>query len=233
MPGEDKANSRVVASALHRALDRAFPAQAGRTLSGLLMLSGGLDSVALLANLLQETEQRLYVHHLEIQNFENRQRAENAALEQVLAYCRAHYRDFSYSTSQSEFLLGRGGGFDLTLVLFTAARVHTALGQVVDVIYTGHVSPTRAEIVEGSAVFNACYINKRHKPSWMWPLAHLRKADIYAAIPRELAEMTWSCRRPIYREGDYLPCGACHACRSRAEAARLLGEAGRGREGSS
>ncbi len=148
--------------------------------SGLVMFSGGLDSVALLANLLQETDQALHVHHIEIQNYENRAQAENDAVRRTLAHFRQHYREFSYSSSKSEFPLGRGGGFDLTLVLFTAARVHTALGRVVDIVYTGHIAPTQAEILEGSAVFNACYINKRFKPKWLRPLAHLKKRDIYA-----------------------------------------------------
>jgi 7-cyano-7-deazaguanine synthase in queuosine biosynthesis len=181
------------------------------------MLSGGLDSVALLANVLQETDQRVHAHHIELRNFENRWQAEQEALDKVLAYCREHNRAFSYTSSTLDFPVGRGGGFDLTLVLFTAARVHTALGCVVDIVYTGHIAPTRAEIVEGSAVFNGCYINKRFKPLWLWPLAHLRKREVYASIPPELAEMTWSCRRPVHEEGGYRPCGACHACRSRAE----------------
>jgi 7-cyano-7-deazaguanine synthase in queuosine biosynthesis len=186
------------------------------------MLSGGLDSVALLVNLLEETDQRLHAHHIQIQNYERRSQAEGHALERILAYCRAHYRPFAYTTSGSDFPLGRGGGYDLTLALFTAARVHTALASVVDIVYTGHIAPSRVEILEGAAVFNACYINKRFKPLWLRPLAHLKKADIYRSIPRELAEMTWSCRKPVHREEGYVPCGACHACKSRARAVGWL-----------
>jgi 7-cyano-7-deazaguanine synthase in queuosine biosynthesis len=188
------------------------------------MLSGGLDSVALLANLLQQTDQRLHVHHIKLQNYENRSEIENRAIDRILAYSREHYRPFSYSTSGSDFPLGKGGGYDLTLVLFTAARVHTALGRTVDIVWTGHISPTRAEIIEGSAVFNACHINKRFKPMWLWPLAHLKKIDIYDSIPRELADLTWSCRRPVAEAERYTPCGQCHACRSRAEVGRILAQ---------
>jgi hypothetical protein len=209
-----QSKNRVVADALHKTLRRAFPSVSGRVYSGLLMFSGGLDSVALLANLLQETEQSLHVHHIEIQNYENRAQAENDAVRRTLAYFHQHYREFSCSFSKSEFPLGRGGGFDLTLVLFAAARVHTALGRVVDIVYTGHIAPTQAEILESSAVFNACYINKRFKPKWLRPLAHLRKRDIYESIPRELADLAWSCRRPVYTGEGYEPCGRCHTCRS-------------------
>ena len=115
------------------------------------MFSGGLDSVALLANLLQETEQSLHAHHIEIQNYENRARAENDAVRRTLAYFNGHYRDFSYSSSKSEF-----------------------------------------------------------------PLAHLKKRDIYESIPRELADLAWSCRKPVHTAAGYEPCGRCHTCRSLA-----------------
>ena len=215
-------SKRAVANALNREVRRALPTARQRSHSALLMLSGGLDSVALLANVLAETDQRLHVHHIEIQNFEDRQEVENEAVDKVLAHLRQHYRPFSYSTSKSEFPLGKGGGFDLTLVLFTAARVHTALASVIDIVYTGHIAPNRPEILEGSAVFNACYINKRFKPVWLWPLARLKKIEIYESTSRELADLTWSCRKPV-REGDaFRPCGACHACLSRAEVRRAL-----------
>jgi hypothetical protein len=213
--------SRAVANALQQEVRRALPAASSRRYSALLMLSGGLDSVSLLANILEETDHSLHTHHIEIQNYENRLQAENEALQAVLAYCRERYRAFSFSTSKSEFPLGRGGGFDLTLVLFTAARVHTALGRVIDIVYTGHIAPTRPEILEGSAVFNACYINKRFKPVWLRPLDRLKKIDIYDSIPQELAELTWSCRRPVYQGDSYRPCGQCHTCRSMAEVFRL------------
>lgn len=222
MPTADRTPSNAVANGLQQEIVRAFPGQKLRAHSALLMLSGGLDSVALLVNILQETNQTLHAHHIEIQNFENRRQAENDALHRILAYCREHYRPFSFTTSVSEFPLGLGGGYDLTLALFTAARVHTALARVVDIVYTGHVAPSEAEILEGAAVFNACYISKRFKPLWLRPLAHLKKADVYRSIPRELAEMTWSCRKPVNDDKAYKPCGNCHACRSLAQVASLL-----------
>jgi len=224
-------SNSAVANALKREVRRALPATSPRRHSALLMLSGGLDSVALLANVLAETEHRLHVHHIEIQNFENRRQVENEAVDLVLAYLRQHYRPFSYSSSRSEFPLGKGGGFDLTLVLFTAARVHTALASILDIVYTGHIAPNRPEILEGSAVYNACYINKRFKPVWLWPLARLKKIDIYQSIPEELAELTWSCRKPVREFDAFRPCGQCHACSSRAEVDRLMVTRGQARIG--
>ena len=221
---EDRRSSRVVANALHRAIDEAFPHKRSREYSGLLMLSGGLDSVALLVNILMETRQTLHAHHVEIQNFENRVQAENDAIRNILDHCRRNFREFTYTSSKSEFHLGLGGGLDITLVMFTAARVHMALGQVIDVVYTGDLRPSRSTVLESTAVFDACYTNRRFKPKWLRPLAKLKKIDIYESLPRELADMTWSCRKPVFTGKDYTACGTCHACKSRAEVSRALDE---------
>ncbi|MFX0139568.1 MAG: 7-cyano-7-deazaguanine synthase [Candidatus Hodarchaeota archaeon] len=73
------------------------------------------------------------------------------------------------------------------------------------------------DIIVETAVYNACYINRQHKPVLLRPLIFLKKIDVYESIPKELAEMTWSCRRPIYKGNTYEICGKCHACKSREE----------------
>lgn len=189
----------------------------------LLMFSGGLDSVALLWNLLQHTEQKLHVHHIEICNFENRDRAENMAIDRVMEYVKDTCRDFDYSVSANIFNLGKGGGLDQTLALFTASRVVAALGGTETFVYTGHIQPALWEMQEGAAVFNACFIGKRWKPLWLTPLSHVaggfqqRKVNIYESMPQELADMTWSCRKPVWDDTDTVPtpCGTCHACKGR------------------
>ena len=52
----------------------------------LTMLSGGIDSVAMAYMLLQKGE-KLHIHHVEIENEENRAIAENVAVKNVLEYC--------------------------------------------------------------------------------------------------------------------------------------------------
>jgi 7-cyano-7-deazaguanine synthase in queuosine biosynthesis len=213
--------NRVLAKALAQTFAQSrlgsVAAAGGRPLRCLLMLSGGLDSVALLANLLAETPHHVHAHHIEIDNYEQRTRAENEALTKVVAYCKHHYRPFDYTTSGSQFPLGKGGGYDLTLSLFVAARVCSALGGQIDAVITGH-RDTHFEILsEGAAVFHACFINKRTHPEWLRPLTKMPKRDIYESIPPKLATLSWSCRRPVHGEGGaYSACGACHSCRELA-----------------
>jgi 7-cyano-7-deazaguanine synthase in queuosine biosynthesis len=44
---------------------------------------------------------------------------------------------------------------------------------------------------------------------------HATKRELAASLPPELVELTWSCRRPVRRGGDWVPCGACKACLAR------------------
>jgi hypothetical protein len=195
-----------------------------------LMFSGGLDSVALLGSVLEHTQQDLHVHHIEIRNFENRHEAENRSIDEVMAFCEKAYRPFTYTSSVSEFNIGMGGGTDLMLSMFVAARLTVALGSQVDIVYTGHIISPFWELSEGAAVFNACFINRRFKPEWLTPLKHIdgafadRKIDIFEAIPRELAEHTWSCRKPVKHGSDYQACDQCHACKARATLAATIAD---------
>ena len=208
--------SEKVRKALFQSMESAFLDEKVRV-NSLVMLSGGLDSVALLVNLLEHTNHRIHAHHVEIANSERRVHAENQALEGVLAFLRRDYRKFTYSTSKCELMLGTGGGTDMTLTMFMAARVTIATGCTTELVWTGHYSQTATqEIAESSAVFAACFANIRYKPVWMMPFRHCLKLDVYGSIPRELADMTWSCRTPLFENQRFSECGQCHACETRA-----------------
>lgn len=211
-------NNRKLVDALKANLDDAFTRRVPENVRSLIMLSGGVDSVALLANTLSETTHKIHAHHIEIVSGDGRDIAETEALDKVIDYCRANYRDFDYTTSKSEFDRELGVGLDLTLTLFTASRVFTALGGGIDIVFTGHMALRPPQVIEGAALFGACFINKKFKPKWLRPLAGLSKADSYESIPQELAKMTWSCQQPMLVDETYRPCGKCPACQSLAKA---------------
>lgn len=214
--------NRMVANALEKSLRGARTRYDRKNIRSLVMYSGGLDSVALLANVLAETDHHVHVHHIDIVNRDGRSAVENIAVEKTLDYIRREYRDFDYSSSRNEFNIGWGGGTDLQLTLFTAGRLTTALEGMVDMVFTGHIQPPFWELSEGAAVLNAIFIQRKQKPEWLWPFSKIegpfgmRKVHIWESIPTELAELTWSCRRPVAVDGNMQACNDCHACASRA-----------------
>ena len=65
----------------------------------IVMYSGGMDSVSLLWNLLEHTEQEIFVHAISIQNSEGRFKAEAKAVQESINFMKKVQRPFSFSTS--------------------------------------------------------------------------------------------------------------------------------------
>ncbi len=217
--------NRNAAEAFGRSLEAAGLELTGGGHRALVMLSGGLDSVALLALVLAETDHHVHAHHIELHNFEGRAIAELHALDRVREWFADHERPFDYTTSVAEFPFRRGGGYDMALSLFVASRICYSIDGV-DAVLTGHIFPRHRELAVGMAVYQASFGTRRVRPPWLWPFSeipagrkHKRKIDVYESIPPDLAERCWSCRTPVHPpDGGYEPCGECHACVSVAAA---------------
>jgi len=186
----------------------------------LVMFSGGIDSTAMLVKLLAETREELRVHHIRMINREGRDRAESRAVQAIIAYARARYRPFRYSESALDFVALEAIPIDYLSIAFVACQVaiDTPLCNRVAI---GALS-SDTDIVNRTArqkrVFDemyACYrARKLGEPQvqWILPVFDTPKAELAAALPPQLLELTWSCRTP--GEADR-PCGACKACKMR------------------
>ena len=198
----------------------------------LLMLSGGADSAAALIKLLSETREPVFAHHIIIADSESatRHKAEDIASDAIAAYCRRHYRDFSYTKSLWNFPL-RYFGWNLTLCAFVGARVlrsfpaagitRYAVG-VIDEPHTLGMWQERVE--EATATFHAGLITARlqYRPEIIWPVAHMTKRDVLDFLPAEVVEMASFCRNPIELPDNlFRPCGTCISCNTRREAGRF------------
>jgi len=189
------------------------------------MYSGGLDSTAMLVKLLTETTDELRVHHIRMQNREMRAQAEQAAVEGILAWCRARYRPFRSSASGLEFLQLAAIPIDYLSIAFVACQVAIDTPGCTRIAVGSLARDT--DIVNRSArqrqVFDAMYACYRArklgepKVEWIYPVYECTKAEVAAMLPAELAALTWSCRRPLSRGAGWAPCGACKACLARQD----------------
>ena len=87
------------------------------------MFSGGLDSTAMLVQLLTGSDEPLRVHHVHLHNAERRAAAEQAAVESVIAWCRPRYRPFRYSESGLDFRGLEAIPVDYLSIAFVACQV--------------------------------------------------------------------------------------------------------------
>ena len=72
--------------------------------SSVIMFSGGVDSVSVLKRLLEETDEKIYAHHIHLKNNEGmnnikRYKAEELTLIKLVPYMKKTFRDFHYSES--------------------------------------------------------------------------------------------------------------------------------------
>src|SRR5262247_4108719 len=189
----------------------------------LVMFSGGLDSTAMLVKLLaspkEEMREELRVHHIHMVNREGRDRAERRAVDAIVAYCRAHYRPFRYSESALDFSDLEAIPIDYLSIAFVACQVAIDTPRCTR-IAVGALS-TDTDIANRTArqrrVFDemyACYRARKlgaPQVEWIFPVYDIPKAELAAALPRELRDLTWSCRRPVASAEGWLPCGVCKA----------------------
>jgi len=183
------------------------------------MFSGGLDSTAMLVKLLAQSRDELRVHHVHMVNREGRDRAEHRAVESIVAYLRKRYRPFRYSESALEFSSLEAIPIDYLSLAFVACQVaidtpgctRIAIGSLASDTDIGNRRARQKRVFD---VMHECYrARKLGEPQveWVFPVFETPKAELAAALPQELLDLTWSCRRPI---NGFQPCRVCKACRA-------------------
>src|SRR5512134_689247 len=154
------------------------------------MLSGGIDSTAMLVKLLTASADELRVHHIRMVNREGRDRAESRAVEAIVAYCRAHYRPFRYCESGLNFSELEAIPIDYLSIAFVACQV------AID-------TPGCERVAVGSLASDTDIVNRSARQlgeprvDWVYPVFDTPKAELAAALPQSLLDLTWSCRRPL------------------------------------
>ena len=189
----------------------------------LVMFSGGLDSTAMLVKLLEQTADELRVHHIRMVNREGRAGAEQAAVERIVAYCRPRYRPFAYSESGLDFAALEAIPIDYLSIAFVACQVaiDTPGCTRVAVAALARDTDIANRLGRQRRVFETLYecyrARKLGEPQveWVTPVYGSSKAELAAALPAELAALTWSCRRPVASAGGWRACGVCKACLAR------------------
>ena len=190
----------------------------------LVMLSGGLDSTAMLVKLLEETKDDLRVHHIRMGNKESRADAEQAAVERIVAWCRSRYRPFRYSESALDFTALEAIPIDYLCIAFVACQVAIDTPGCSRIAVAALARDTDIEnrSARQRRVFDTLYecyrARKLGEPEvqWIYPVYNATKPELAAGLPRQLVDLTWSCRRPLRESnGAFRPCGTCKACLAR------------------
>jgi len=174
----------------------------------LLMFSGGLDSTGVFWKLIQEKE-HLHVHHLYLVNKENRAKAEETAVKNIVDYMKK-IREFSYTESYHEYPSYNGNFmWDSDIYNFVAGTICLSV-KTIEKVAIGRIksdeAPERSE--RGTKILNILSPNVKK----IFPVVQMTKKEIYEMLPEDLRKLTWSCRTPIYKDNNIEMCKRCKTC---------------------
>lgn len=178
----------------------------------LIMFSGGLDSTGVFWKYINECE-NLHVHHLYLVNKENRARAEDKAVRDIVEYM-LKIRPFGFSESYHEYpCYNNNFMWDSDIFSFMAGSIclslktvrHVAIGTT-----ASDMSPNLSERIKRADKIFEAFGTEAKKT---YPLLSMKKKQIYNMLPEDLRNLTWSCRTPIYENEDIKKCGRCKTCK--------------------
>ena len=206
----------------------------------LVMWSGGLDSTYTLVRLLRETDDAVFAHHVHYNvrrptgaGRSCRCEYEAGAVSRLLPTIRAEYRNFEYGESRLDITTFSQFARDETTVMYFAAQAALSYGLTpFDRILLG---VNASDDVEWRTGTHACALRRLLAAQvlravwecdqvpfiYLWDPRPSKQIEA-EYLPRELFEMTVSCRDPIARERGFsdvqlTPCESCERCRTRAE----------------
>ncbi len=178
----------------------------------LIMFSGGLDSTGVFWRLIN-SQKKLHIHHLYLVNKENRAKAEDRAVGEIVAYMK-NIRDFGYSESYHEYPSYNGNFmFDSDIFSFMAGSICLSMRTVQEVAIGMTASDMRSGLSARVARATRIFESFGAKAKKVYPLMDMTKKQIYEMLPEELRTMSWSCRTPLYEGEDIKMCGRCRTCR--------------------
>jgi 7-cyano-7-deazaguanine synthase in queuosine biosynthesis len=189
----------------------------------IVMFSGGLDSVYLLWDFLNKGR-RVHAHHVSLKNPNEPGMTEPQDKAALLVKEKLIEMGFSfkYTESKHEFTFGNSAIFDSDVLCLHASQVcknYTVpvtvnFGWIADGLHRPSIVRRFEENLTGNlwTALRASARTKKVAPEKLsTPLldARMYKKDIVEMLPRELLELSWSCRKPV--NGSY--CRKCVTCK--------------------
>ncbi len=178
----------------------------------LLMFSGGLDSTGALWKLIQNKKNIVHIYHLHLANKENRTKAEGIAVKKIVDYI-TKISHVNYSESYHQYpSYNNSFMFDSDLYNFMAGTVCKSLPNIQKVA----IGRTKSDFGIEERSMRGTNILRLLSPNIekIYPVGDMTKIEIYNMLPKELRDMTWSCRTPVYvSEKIIKECGQCKTCR--------------------
>jgi 7-cyano-7-deazaguanine synthase in queuosine biosynthesis len=183
----------------------------------LIQLSGGIDSTFVLYDwLINNPDENILVHHINLINHENRCENEKLAVQRIIKWLSEKgHNNFTYI--ESTFDYGNIGSIikDVEICNFFIGIIlrsskWTSVKKVYMPIYRHEKVETlrqkRANRLR-KLVSNDSILNEKLGIEVIYPIEHNTKREVIDKMPEGLLELCWYCRY-----GGIMPCGECITC---------------------
>lgn len=191
----------------------------------LLLFSGGLDSTYSLYRLLQEGK-GVDLLYADGGQHPHKRAAEEIARKEVLTRLSHHLKitsEFKTWEPRSTIKFGNSPSVGFSQVpAWLIASLEIVDPAIHDEVIVSYVAGDQAVAVLNDMRDAWYYLWRVAKVSSAalvplnFHLVYMTKEDIVNQLPQEIVEATWVCETPIVSSDDYLPCGACPACKRRS-----------------
>jgi 7-cyano-7-deazaguanine synthase in queuosine biosynthesis len=211
-----------------------------RTIRSLVLISGGIDSTYSLVRLLKETQDLVYVHHVNFIGPECGPEFANIdslalSVREPFGWLRTHLRDFEYSQSLVDLSMFATRARENTSLMYFAAQAAIHYGfSPFDRILLGVNADADPGWHPDSAVYawRRTLLVRMLRSVWECDeVPHLyfwyprpSKHAMLDYLPTELAGLTFSCSRPTKDQSgsdSLIPCGSCSRCQWRSRVNRF------------
>jgi 7-cyano-7-deazaguanine synthase in queuosine biosynthesis len=181
-------------------------------------LSGGIDSVSVLHQILAAGHEVTTLHVDLCYRNNVRWKAERIAVENVLQWCRAQGYKINHIDGGSTALSGRW--WDIEVIAMHTGnnlRILKDIEAVTESTSLDDIATNGWKIRNANrrAIIN---IIAGRPIKWLRPNGNKHKRQAIAEMPQELLALTSSCRSPeeitVNGNTTYKPCNVCHACKS-------------------
>lgn len=176
-------------------------------------LSGGVDSTYLLYEYLSQKKD-LIVHHCDMINGEGRYLAEKSATRKVLNWLEQNnlstfkYYETVFDYGNLPYILK-----DIEVIaVFTSALLRAPIFHHIKEIAVSANSSDESNNPNDISVISRKAIIDALKPPFVeaeltFPIIHISKSEMVRTLPKDLLELTWFCRRPVYFNAEGLKVG--------------------------
>lgn len=180
-----------------------------------VLVSGGMESVYMLWKLMKESPYEIRAHHIKLDTPQGRQKAEWIAFNNSIKWLRDNVGKIGISTSEHRHSFDTYIP-DYTIITYTAYCLSCEPGVIA--VAQGQTpidNPPSLAFMDRRNHMLAIYksLTRQNTVPQVFPIFGTTREQILEEMPRELFQLTWSCRTPVQTiTNGWEACGKCDVC---------------------